>query len=238
MHGKYTVALCDILGFKNLVSSTDLPTLVDNLLASFRRALEFAMNKGEFSKDVPALADIDRNSQVGIAWFSDTLLLYTREDSDDSLKEMLATLGWLFFVTMAGPTRIRAAVAYGDAFIDAKNSLYVGQPIVEAHEWEQQQQWAGASLADSAMARLPANVDGHVDWWLIPYDVPVHGGHSRRLAINWPTGLHRPGDYEFKWSKESDTPTEKDRREQPRICEKWQNTKEFHDRVCRHCNRH
>jgi hypothetical protein len=238
MYGQSTVAMCDILGFKNLVASTDLPTLVDDLLVSFRRALEFAMNKGKFPNAVPTLADIDRNPKIGIAWFSDTLLLYTREDSDDCLQELLATLGWLVFVTIDGHTPIRAAVAYGDAFIDAKNSLYVGQPIVEAHEWEQQQHWVGASLADSAMDRIPAGVVGYADWWIIPYDVPIKGGHaSKRLAINWAAGFHRPGDYKLEWPKEAAVLTEKDRHEQMSICEKWKNTKKFHDSVCRFCNR-
>ena len=62
----------------------------------------------------PTLTDINTHAKVGIAWFSDTILLYTREDSDDCIRALLGTVGWLLFETiLEGHTRIRAGVAYG-----------------------------------------------------------------------------------------------------------------------------
>jgi hypothetical protein len=72
---------------------------------------------------------------------------------------------------------------------------------------------------------------------VVPYDVPLKGGStSNRLAVNWPGGFHNPGVY-LKWSRESDEPSADDWLTRKDICEKWKNIKDFHDRVCRTCNR-
>lgn len=239
MHGRYTIALCDILGFSTLVTSTDLRTVVDTLLAWFRKSLHHSIHKNGFPEDVPPLTEIDAHSKVGIAWFSDTLLLYTREDDDDCVRELLGTVGWLLFETMLqGHTRLRGGIAYGDAFIDPQNSLYVGTPIIEAHRMEQEQQWSGASLAPSGFERMPTHIRNgdSPDWWVIPYPVPLKDGLTREaLAINWTTGLHRPDTF-LPWSPESSEPTDADWETHRSVCEKWKNTKEFHDRICKYCS--
>jgi hypothetical protein len=162
MPSKYFIAVCDILGFSNLVRDHELHAVVEQSLGWFRKALNHSVHKMNFPSDVPPTADLDRHPEVGIAWFSDTILFYTKEDTDEAIQQLLATIAWLLFETiLTGKTRIRGGLAYGEALIDIKNSLFVGRPIIEAHELERSQQWSGAARAISyrTASRIGANRD-------------------------------------------------------------------------------
>ncbi len=240
MYGRYTIAICDILGFSDLVNSNEISNIVEKILAWLRKSLHHSLHKNDFPEHVPTYSELQTNSKIGIAWFSDTLLLFTREDSDECIRELFGTVGWLLFETMLhSPTRLRGGISYGDAFIDIENSLYVGSPIIEAYKLEQHQQWSGASLTNKAVERLPndARTGRFVDWWVIPYSVPLKDGSTfNTLAIDWTIGVHHPGTF-LPWSKTSPEPTHTDLQNHRDICEKWKNTKQFHDQICRLCSR-
>lgn len=235
---KYTVAICDILGFSNLVKERALNEVVQIHLGRLRKALHHSIHKGDFPSDPPSLESLQDQEQLGLAWFSDTVLLYTLEDNDENLRSLTAALGWLLFETIwQVGTRVRCGVSYGEAFIDIKNSIYVGEPLIEAHRIEQDQAWSGGCLTHRAVERLPA--DAHsgrsAHWFLVPYHVPLKEGRKlETLAIDWTTGLHRRLD--LRWSATHAAPPEEEWQKRPGVCEKWQNTKTFHDQVCRYCN--
>lgn len=238
MRSKYFIAVCDILGFSELVRDHELETVVEQSLGWFRKALNHSVHKSDFPSDAPPTADLGRHTKVGVAWFSDTILFYTKEDTDEAVQELLTTVAWLVFETMLeGRTRIRGSLAYGEAFIDIQNSLFVGRPIVEAYELEQSQQWSGAALAQSAIERLPELVRAgtYAGWWLTPYDVPLKTGCTMKtLAINWNLGVHHPS-WRLRWSKDRDMPSEGDLAAKPSVCEKFVNTKAFHELHCHDC---
>lgn len=235
----YLLAVCDILGFSQLVGSNRLVDVVEHALGWFRMALHHSIHKNGFPEGVPATSELDRHAHVGVAWFSDTVLLYTKQDTDESARELLATLGWLLFETMIqGNTRIRAGVAYGDALIDPENSIYVGKPIIEANQLEKAQQWAGAALTESAVLRVPASArtGRFADWWLVPYAIPMKDRSSfKTLAIDWNLGIHAHG-WRMLWSKESAIPSPHDWKENAGLCAKFMNTKAFHETNCHECS--
>lgn len=238
VQGNYVIAVCDILGFSPLVESGQLGDVVEHALGWFRKSLHHSLHKNAFPENTPATRELERHPHVGVAWFSDTVLLYTKQDTDDSVRELLTAVGWLLFETMIhGNTRIRAGISYGEAFIDPENSIYVGKPIVEAYRLEQSQQWSGGALTESAVQRVPqmARTGRFADWWLIPYDVPLKGQPPlRTLAVNWNLGIHALG-WRLLWSRESEIPSASDWATDPSICEKFMNTKAFHDANCHEC---
>ena len=238
MKGKYTVAVCDILGFTDLIQRYSLEQVVNDHLAWLRKSLSHAIHKGDFPADVPTLGELQDQSQLGIAWFSDTILIYTLNDTEDALRALFSCLGWLLFEQIVGGAlHLRCGVSYGVAHLDAQNSLYVGQPIIDAYHLEQSQAWSGGALTAAAAERVPQPIrsDGSLDWFLSPYHVPLqNGGTVETLAVDWTAGLH-PSPLHLRWSNTHDVPTPEDWQQHPRICEKLKNTKGFHDDVCLYC---
>jgi len=236
---KYTIAICDILGFSNLVQDNPLAEVVEVHLARLRKALYHSIHKDDFPSQSPSLKALQDQTNLGIAWFSDTILFYTLEDKDENLRALVNTLGWLLFETIFTiGTRLRCGVSYGEAFIDTENSIYVGEPLIQAFRLEQAQAWSGGALTREAVERLPADArtSGSVDWFLVPYTVPLKDGKTTEtIAINWTIGVHPHLD--LQWSQSHATPPPEEWKKRPDVCTKWQNTKTFHDRVCRYCRR-
>jgi hypothetical protein len=234
---QYTIAICDILGFSNFVQENPLDKVVVVHLGWLRKALHHSVHRDEFPSEPPSLESLRDQSKLGIAWFSDTILLYTLEDSDENLRALINTLGWLLFETISNERiRLRCGVSYGEAFIDTENSIYIGKPLVQAYRLEQAQEWSGGSLTREAVERLPA--DAHIsrsaDWFLVPYSVPLKDGKTMEtLAIDWTIGIHPHLD--LRWSESHAAPPKEEWEKRPGVCEKWRNTKTFHSQVCRHC---
>lgn len=237
MNNNYTIAVCDILGFSKLVETTQPDRVVTNTLGWIRKALYHSIHEDN-PKNVPNITELNRHTQIGFAWFSDTILLYTREDTTECIRTLIRTVSWFMFDTMLNHnTRIRCGVSYGQAVIEPENDIYVGKPIIEALNLEKIQLWSGGALTSEAVQRIPADArEGqNIYWWLVPYEVPTKEGNPfKTLAIDWTQGIHNPKDF-FPWSKTKEKPTELDWMTRRDICEKWFNTKKFHDEVCDYC---
>lgn len=238
MYGNYMIAMCDILGFSNLVENRPLDDVVEGTVNWYQRSLHHAVHNREFPEHVPTLDELQDQELLGVTWFSDTILLYTLADTDDAVRQILAAIGWLIFETMLSYSpSVRSGIAYGRAYMDSENDRYVGQPIIDAYRLEADQQWSGGALTQSAVERVPPQArDGeYADWWVTPYSVPMKQGAFDTLAIEWTLGIHEPG-YDVPWSTDIAEPTEQDWESRPSVCQKWQNTREFHRHVCRWCD--
>jgi len=237
-----TVAVCDVLGFRKLVTDYPLNDVVNNALAFFRKTLHHSTHHDGFPEDPPSLKELRNESRVGVAWFSDTVFFYSLADTDEDCRKVIESTAWLLFETMLYPyTRVRAAVSYGEVFLDDENGLFVGRPIVEAYELQSLQNWSGGALAPSVEHRIPEHVlsEKPFQWYFTDYPVPLKHHDPRfakvRLAVDWTRGIH---DYQaFQWSKKSSEPTTEDRTSSPDIVTKWINTRDFHLAKCDFCGK-
>jgi hypothetical protein len=169
------IGVCDILGFSKLVKNNPADDVVSYPLALLRRALYFSIHQKPPPSELPSLDTLREQRRVGFAWFSDTMLFYTVKDTDEDCRALIETVGWLIFSTIPSPhIRIRSAIAYGEMHIDEKNSIYLGPPLIEAHELERQQDWAGGALDESAERRIPPHLPHKYpyEWQIVRYDVP------------------------------------------------------------------
>ncbi|MDO8283196.1 MAG: hypothetical protein Q7U10_11350 [Thermodesulfovibrionia bacterium] len=236
---KRLVAVCDILGFEKLIEK-DLRKLIDGELSLFQRLVGFSVNHGAVPELPPKLKEIRDQGRVGFTWFSDTLLIYAKDDEDLSCRNVLETVGWLLFTTMPTRTRLRCGVAYGEFFAEPENQLFVGPAIVEAYNLEQAQQWAGAALTDSAAKRLPERemTGERFQWWVCKYPAPLKKQkkdvHCSELVVDWTQGIHK--SFNLRWSHSHEEPTEAEKCEDESIYQKWINTRIFHEEVCIACN--
>ena len=150
--GKRFVALFDILGFGSWVEndgSMGVFTYVRGFLNLMVRAsLPASVVHPNMPVDVPG-------SDLGYVMFSDSIVFYSRDDSYECLKTMLAVCGEFMNSVICGPSRmVCGAIAYGDFFVDPEVSAYVGQALIDAYRLEGQQGWLALSL-DASLKATP-----------------------------------------------------------------------------------
>lgn len=239
MKGNYLVAICDILGFSKLILQNDVDTVLKFGLGFLKKTLQHSIHKGSFPDENVSYKSLRDHNELGITWFSDTILIYTKKDENEICKKLMETVGWLIFENMFTlNSRMRVGVSYGEAFMDGGEEIYVGKPIVEAYHLEKSQEWSGGALTKKAEERFGnyLAILNPVQSWVIPYEVPLKDGIKEKLlAINWTNAFHDRTLRNFNWKKDSPEPTLQECLEQPDVIKKWRNTKEFHEKNCWQC---
>ena len=173
------VALFDVLGFKSRLRSEGL----DSVRFGYRDLMN---RKLEAAGTIPVLSRTGgTNHLIASTIFSDTILLWCN-DEWDALQTLLASAAYLVAKAVDMRWPLRGALAYGNCVLDRNSRTFIGQPIIEAYEAEQSQQWVGAAITRSLLdhpvvsGRLGALED------IIEYSVPVKDGlPALSHALHW-----------------------------------------------------
>ena len=211
------VVCADVLGFKNLVATKDLSSLVQtfsNLVGSAQFAGHLDWVAGAADKPGQPRDDKGRlGAVINRVVYSDTVLLWTDDASLASFRAITkAACGLIAAGLLATPLRFpfRLGLARGEAHIEPAAGIFVGRALVEAYETEQLQNWFGGALspliADSdaeqvlqpmkfvtiSKTEVPVHRNRHVGTWRPKPSARCFGkktGLESLWAINWPLSL-------------------------------------------------
>ena len=185
------VAVCDVLGFKSMLESVELKTLADRYFRLLALARTFVR---ELSNISPASGD--RNNLVAHAVFSDTLIVWSQPLQEEEYPGDLGSVSTFFYVCnamiMAGihmRMPMRVGISWGQVCIHPQLSMFLGKPIAEAYNLEEEQQWIGGACHTSC---VDAPHFRRVDFpWrdVVEYDVPMQKETRRLFALNWPRAI-------------------------------------------------
>jgi hypothetical protein len=131
------VALFDVLGFSE-------------------RVMRGAVGEG-LDAYVNTVVHISQHGkQLGTILFSDTVVLYTFEDSEDSFNDIIGASCQLFHDLLMADVPVRGAISYGE-FLRSEDerhgTVIAGRPIIDAYFYESRQQWIGIMLTPSLLER-------------------------------------------------------------------------------------
>lgn len=132
--GDKFVAYIDILGFKNMVSNKDT---AKSKLQAFQRSIYYLWDKMGFS---------DSREIKGLA-YSDSLLIFTQNDSTDSLKKLLKFIRELYNQSLFNHNiMLRGGLAKGEfenyraiGFENLIKSQFFGQAFIDAYNLESEE---------------------------------------------------------------------------------------------------
>jgi hypothetical protein len=230
------VAVCDILGYSNLVRDHSLQELRNYHLGNILNVIKSSIPSHEENTTSPTQLELLKTGIVGHVAFSDTVIIYSLNDDRDGRKNVLDAVYRLLCIPMNTPYyRYRIGIAYGEMYVDRHEGIYIGKALIEAHDLEVLQEWSGAALAESAAVMFkdcfPENSI------LVDYDVPIKGDTTKRLTVvNWTLANHEivPSPKNWMWR------VEKGQRvscyKNPDIERKIRNTENFHIDKCVQCN--
>jgi len=241
MLSKKMVAVCDILGFKEI----NYLYSPDKVYQQYNKYIEEPINLCFQEKaGVKTTSQLIKGgtSHLGIAWFSDTILLYTKEDTKDALYELITKVTWLVFLTtLENKMPLRVGVSYGDVYFNEADGIYIGVPLIEAYEIQSWQNWIGGVILPSAIKRICESDLIEINFYIESYKIPIKQEKQELFkrtyndylykpwAINWTRGKH---DYNT-WKNRYDEATKNIKDES--ILEKWQNSHKYHNLICEQC---
>jgi hypothetical protein len=96
----------------------------------------------------------DAWGNVGYAWFSDTFIFFTNDDSAESLKAIENISRWFVYSLITNCIPVRGAISCDAFYADRENDIFFGEALLEAYKYGEAQDWIGFILSPSAEKRL------------------------------------------------------------------------------------
>jgi hypothetical protein len=234
MTNKAVVAVCDILGYGNLVKDTPLEEVINYHIENFRIVLASSIPRFESLSVAPTSDQVFRERLVGHVAFSDTVLIYSLADDLNGYKNVVDVVWGLLSRPILYPQlRFRIGVSYGDFYHNSEKNIYVGKALIEAYELEKRQEWCGGALTKPAEEKMGSYA------LLTLYDVPVKLNKTESLlAINWTLAKHDVIDKADGWMPRDYGYAIPSTEEEIEIERKLRNTERFHFEKCVQCKAH
>src|SRR5882724_6589963 len=166
------VAVCDILGFKSLL--TNLPLL--SIAEKYQHLIAYC------------------NLYTYPVIFSDSIIIFSSPiNKKESLMD-IASASYFFdaceailvsSIKYAIPLRI--GISYGETYIDKMKGIFVGESIVNAYLMESNQNWIGGACHINC-SDAPFFRDRIFGGWedILNYKVPIKNDSKCVYALNWP----------------------------------------------------
>ena len=158
---KRWVAYFDLLGTKELIRSNR----IFEVFVAYAQAIEHVSR------------ELHQTNTVQHAWFSDTFLMYSDDDSASGFTVMDHVARWFIQHLVTRKIPVRGAISSSDFYADRNHGMFFGKALVEAYEYGEAQDWIGYLLCPSAVIRLdevglPANERLNYAYADIPYKKP------------------------------------------------------------------
>lgn len=133
-------AYFDLLGFSSLVRTNE----IHRVLPNYEKALGAIEEK----------AGPKRPKGISYSWFSDTFIIFTK---GSSLSEfvLIEQASRLFFQKLIlNKIAVRGALSYGDLYSQKEENIFLGEALIDAYEYGEQQNWLNFIVTPSAYDAL------------------------------------------------------------------------------------
>ena len=166
------VAFIDIMGFKDMVMRMPHDDVYQLMLKinghrKFSESVDWHDNKIYLAKSTT---------------YSDSIIVYSKDDSFDSLDFLISTVASLsnYLFTEAIPHK--GAVAFGRLTLDLPNSIFFGQPLIDAYLLQEEVKYYGILFHASADREI-ADKKHYIPIFTYKYLCPLKNGNANHDTI-------------------------------------------------------
>lgn len=141
---KRFVAFLDLLGFKDKVMRSTHEEIYEELhkISTVSRNLEESTKNDSIQKTF-------NDADIYIVSFSDSIVLFSKNDNIDNFKFFSLALLALFSKAIKNKIAIKGAVAHGLVSLNKSEQIYFGQPIIDAFLLEEDVNFIGVLCHNS-----------------------------------------------------------------------------------------
>ena len=130
------VAFLDIMGFKERVARTKHEELLSQLT--------------KFNRDITSFIGKYQNSEIQLAQFSDSIVLFSNDDTSQSLTTIAEVTCGIMQAAIKQKIPIKGAIAQGEITCDIPKQLFFGQALIDAYLLEENIHYYGILVHHSA----------------------------------------------------------------------------------------
>lgn len=184
--GKRFVAFFDILGFKDKVMREPHEKIYNDLAG-------IQVETTDKLYDVlgkPSMINLFGDSDIDVVKFSDTIVVFAKNDSIENFILFLISARFLFTSFLKKGFPLKGAIAYGEISVDKERQLYLGQPIIDAFLLEEDVNYIGV-VAHNSIDRFQLCMENNNKFHpllrqlLFEAKSPLKSGFITHFNLNW-----------------------------------------------------
>ena len=115
-----------------------------------------------------------KSKGVLCSWFSDTYIIYSKDDSLEEFSYVEQTARLFFQDLILKRIPVRGAITHGYLYSQLQQNVFVGPALIDAHRYAEGQDWLGLLVTPAVGKRL-AGTDLALDRRSFYRPVPSHG---------------------------------------------------------------
>lgn len=182
------VAFLDIMGFKDFIIKNKSEVVYYKIMKKIRNILD---DIDEFYGD-----DSDKNFGqspnffLKSVFFSDSILITSINDTLDAAINLLLVCNRFMAYCMKESIPIKGAVAHGKFYFNDKESIYFGQPLIDAYLLEEDLKLYGIVLHHTFESKMFSFSKEHIfyknlEHFIIKYKTPLQNKNIYHYNLNW-----------------------------------------------------
>ena len=175
------VAFLDILGFSDLVTKNSHDELI-TIYKQLDFCVQSALSNFNYSVSLKGKRPMEyihnlEATTVNSMTISDSIILWTNDDSIDSFRNLILTTNFLLYECFSVGLPLRGGIAIGPLSImneqyqtphyNQRNTFF-GKSIVDAYRLEQKQKWSGCIISRDCInhlfpqSQIPDNISNQI----------------------------------------------------------------------------
>lgn len=188
---KRFVCFLDIMGFKDRVMRESHESIYKMLegLSKHRSSLE---NSGS----LPERYESDSLKTVS---FSDSIIVFTKNDSKECLELFTMATKWLFAKAIESGIPLKGAIAHGEMSVNTSRQIFFGQPLIDAYLLEEEVAFYGIAVHNTVEKILNTYDDtlsGFINY--IDCNIPLKTGKTQHYILDWISTLENVDNLSYK----------------------------------------
>jgi hypothetical protein len=165
------VAFIDIMGFKDMVARSSHSDI-------YKIMLEIAESKKLNENTKWHNSDM---TLVRSATYSDSIMIYSKDEKLDSLDSLICTVSGLTTDLFINEIPHKGAISYGLMTLDFENSIFFGQPLIDAYLLAEELYFYGIIVHGSAEQKINAHIKNL--GFIINYLCPLKNGTVNHQTV-------------------------------------------------------
>ena len=172
------VCFLDIMGFKDMVMRNSHESIY-KMLSDFSVKRDTLDN----ARGLPQPYEIDSLKTV---CFSDSIIIFTKNDTKECLELLLMAISWLFAEAIESGIPLKGAISHGKLSVNISRKIFFGQPLIDAYLLEEEVEFYGIVIHNTVEKILNKSFPSLRDIGICKdCNVPLKPGKIQHYILDW-----------------------------------------------------